>query len=179
MAELKLVSSVSGDGGPLLIADAFAIRAWRGMDEGGLDWAAAQARFGQAPQAPGFEIPLARGLAEGRGVLWNMGESGIVDVYTSGNKGAVLLRTLSPNAPAHVAEELATLAPQQPQRLGTLRLLSGALAVVWAGESGLVVELTDGALAPGMTDGTYECLHDEVETRGVRVRRCHVLFKGV
>jgi hypothetical protein len=173
------VGTVSGEGGPLLLADRETVTAWRGSDE---EYERLCTLFDERPGAEGFVIAIDRGF----GLVWEMEGGGTAYVFRRGRDYAVVARTWledpdDPGAPRALAEAAAT----ELLRIGELVIRSGVLAILWAPESGHAFESIDAAGLPmgemsmggtGLTleiaPGIYDCFHDRVTNSAGDARRC-------
>ena len=180
---MKHVGHVSGEGGPLLLADAHLLVGWRGTEEGGADYARAASLFDeQDPEPDGVEIPL----GAGHGVLWEMHGAGTTDVFRE-DDDVYLVRSWLDDESA--LPDLAEAEPFEQTRLGAIDVRSGALAILWAAESaicldpesvahggrpGFATSIDGAALILRVPPGRYAFFHDEVELPGGFARRCRV-----
>lgn len=181
---LDRLGSVGSEGGPLLLADAAAVRTWSGAE--GPDYRLACAPFDRDSALEGIELLL----GGHRGVLWEMAGAGVADVYRVLGGGFMLVRywLMDP----HSSAERLSLASQAVGRqtpLGRLTLSTGFACVMWAAITGEEVEPGPGSAAVegvqnsegtslvfAAAPGEYECLHDSVSTeQGGRARRCHFM----
>lgn len=182
---MRHLFSVNAEGGPLLLGDRQLVSTWRGADAA--DYDRLCDAYDATPGAPGFEFPLGAGT----GVTWEMEGAGTADVFGRNDGTLVVIRAwladgLGANEQADALRALAEARGSDALRIGTLRVPTGMLALLWAPESGaeLPDEITadfervakntaiEGSVflvkanAPG-----FDCTHDEVSAGGSQARR--------
>jgi hypothetical protein len=185
---MRHLNTVNSEGGPMLLMDARAARAWRGIEADGSDYERAGKVFEETP-VPGGVLSL----GEDQAIVWNMGGSGTAHVFVDTAEHLVILRAWLDNP--HDLEtlfEMAALPWSEAVPFATLDIPSGVLAVLWAPESGECIEDEDldvveskrptgemaidsSGLLVSMPSGHYQCLHDEVHAARGNARRCHLL----
>ena len=179
---MKHVGHVSGEGGPLLIADAALTLGWRGREEGGADYRLVCALFDERGEdLDGLPIDL----GAGSGVLWELCGSGSADVFLPSDHEVLLVRAWLDDEDALF--DLAEATAEERAFLGHVTVITGAATILWASESGACFEnevrlgrpVGDTSIdAPALTlplpRGTYGCFHDVVEVDGGVARRCFI-----
>ena len=182
---LEEIGYVSGEGGPLLLADRMIAVSWRGCEAGGKDYERACALLLDERPIEGCSI----GIAQGVGLVWDMEGDGTAAVFRRAPSYALLTR-IWPEDP-YDPEALRTLAEAPSvdrSRIAELSIRSGILAVLWAPEDGRAFESLDsmglpmGEMSMGGTGltlelaaGLYNCFHDFVENAAGEARRCHLV----
>ena len=180
------VGYISAEGGPLLIADAEVVRSWRGVEGG--DYERASALFDADSLLEGGVLSIAGSDA----VLWEMRGPGTAHVLAA-KLGEVLLVRMWPKddlgREADRALRLGTALAESSQRIGSFRVSSGFIAILWAAESGDCIcdhdykhagrpsgemAMDDAGLLVKVPPGRYECWHEAVETELAVARRCRV-----
>lgn len=181
---IKMLGTVSGEGGPLIIGDSLSIRSWDGF--AGDDFSRACTIFDSDPLLQGAHILVGTYSA----ILWEMQGGGIAHVYDLGNGDLMLVRPWLkfPYSPDEMVR-IAHVSPTSVLDLGTFRVSSGSIAVVWAAESGSCITDQDliktgsasGELSvPGSAFVTttehanYHVCHDYVAGIWGEARRCRL-----
>jgi hypothetical protein len=182
-AKLDRLGHVSTEGGPLLIADREGALSWKGVfGEGNDDYQRVCDRLNVHRNAPGFEIDL-RGQAA---IVWDM-PIGTAEIWRVAGESLVISRSWLELGSSQ-ARFLASLPAKNPIPLGTLRLNTQWLVIVWATESGeeiAKVTPSDGApmdlsvdnagIVVALPPGGYTCYHDEVSHGSATARRCLIV----
>jgi hypothetical protein len=83
---LEEIGHVSGEGGPLLLADLITVTSWRGVEEGGKDYERACDLLAEAPGGEGCAIAIEGGT----GVVWEMEGGGTAGVFRRGQDYVVV-----------------------------------------------------------------------------------------
>lgn len=187
---MKYLHEVSAEGGPLLIADAAVARGWRGIEGGDAsDYRIACEMFDR-DTVQGCALTI----GSGQGMVWDMEGAGVADVFALDSTHVVVVRAwLDDSVNADDFETVSRLA-ELPLRnaldFGSIKITSGALAILWATENGSCIGLLDipanwrptgemssesSGLLVSMPQGLYSCLHDYVQVDGSEARRCHIL----
>ncbi len=195
---MKYLDNVDSEGGPFLVADAKVARDWHGVEEGGSDYDRVCRMFSTDPDIPGGLTSV--GLE--RALVWETGGAGTGDVFLNGQDQLIIVRAwLDDAGDADDADELKTVTalaevpPNGAINIGSLRITSGVLAILWSPESGECIESLDvnfldddrskrpsGDMATDASGllvkveiGSYTCLHDEIELGNASARRCHLI----
>lgn len=190
-SSLNNLGTVSSEGGPLLITDAVIAQSWRGatfVEED--DYERVCDILIEAPEAEGILISI----AEGKGLIWEMAGSGTSDVFLKNSTHLVVVRTWLDDPDDTETIALFANAPlQEHQHLGSLRIETGIVTILWAPESGQGITPKDfsgystsiqglsvggSGLLVKLEPGDYQCLHDEIpETLGLgEARRLHLIM---
>jgi hypothetical protein len=184
MDPMHLLGTVSTEGGPILIADFEAASKWSGIDGEPSDYERLIGHLEVAGDAPGLQIDLA-GIPA---IAWQM-PTGTAEIWRRGKDSLLISRPWLEEG-SHSAAHLAGLPAKNPVRIGTLRIESGWLVVVWATEAGkdfavapeeartLNLSVEKSGLVAGLPHGAYECFHDEVSDGSESTQRCFVLPSG-
>jgi hypothetical protein len=182
MASAERLGYISTEGGPLLIGDRQVALNWKGASGDGADYQRACKQLESNPGIAGAEIHIAGSVA----IVWDM-PTGTADVWRRTPSSLSLTRSWldSDNDRGAV---LAELPPDNPVRLGTFRLESGWLVVVWAVENGEDIDHVEPASARALDlsvghagilvdfpNGTYVCYHDEIADGADTARRCVIV----
>ena len=182
---MEFVGHVNAEGGPLILLDHAVATRWRGIEDGGGDYRRACQLLDRTPRVAGLPIPV----GQGNGLLWDMGGPGTAMVYRHTQDHIEILRDWvdAPDGRAHT-RQLAALALQAAEEVGTIVLLTEWLIVLWAPEDGLAFESFDsagrangemafetGGLAVRAVPGEYRVWHDKVSTENGSARRCHLV----
>jgi hypothetical protein len=181
---MRHVGHVSGEGGPLLVADANLVRVWGGARDGSGDYARACALFdGHDPEPDAVSIDI----GPGHGILWELHGPGSADVYRSDDEIMLVRAWLDDEA---ALDALAEADGEQEQEIGELDVTSGAIALIWAPETGSVIDddvIRRGGRPPDeltvegtvfvvrVPPGRYHVWHDWVELEGGVARRCRIV----
>jgi hypothetical protein len=179
------IGHVSGEGGPLLIADREIALQWRGADAGSEDYDRACVLLDSGGDTELGTIAI----ADGQGVLWEMEGGGTADVFSRGPDRAVISRTWLEDPADEGAQRVLAEAPTaELERFAELRVTSGIVAVLWAAENGGAFEELDeeglpaGEMSMGGTGltfklapGVYDCFHDTLSNEAGDARRCHLI----
>ncbi len=187
------IDNVDSEGGPFLLADATVARDWRGSDGDGSDYERACRVLLADPEPPGALIFV--GLEQA--LVWDPYGAGTGDVFMNARGDLTIIRAwldepdgASSDDELKTVTTLAELPSGEATALGSLRITSGVLAILWAPESGECIEALDveenerptGEMATGssgllvrVAKGSYSCLHDEFELADVSARRCHLI----
>src|SRR5438132_5533412 len=165
---MRLLGSVSTEGGPVLLADLDGVGRWQGID--GDDYARACAQLDES-HATGFELTLGSRIA----AIWDI-PPGTAEVWRSSTIELVLSRPWLAEHEEH-GHALAVAPFVHAAQFATIEIVSGWLTVLWAAESGgdvTVAEPTDGyaldlsvgnaGLIAALPPGRYRCAADRVET---------------
>lgn len=181
---MRHIGHVSGEGGPLLLADATVARLWRGARNGANDYARACALFdGREPEPDAVSIALAGGAA----ILWELHGPGTADVFRDDDELMLLRAWLDDEA---ALDALAEADGEDAREIGVLEVSSGSLALLWAPEDGRCFDdevlrrggrpaadstIEGAALVLKLPPGRYEVWHDVVALEGGVARRCRVV----
>ena len=182
MGNIARLGYISTEGGPLLIADRLVALNWRGASGDGADYERACKQLEINTDRAGAEIRIAGAVA----VVWNM-PTGTADVWRRSPSSLSLTRSWLGSDRDRRAV-LAELPPNNPVGLGTFRLESGWLVVVWAAENGeeiahvepapsraLDLSVGHAGIVVEFPNGTYVCYHDEVAAGADTARRCVIV----
>jgi hypothetical protein len=183
--QYKEIGHVSGEGGPLLIADREIAVHWRGAEAGSEDYDRACALLDSGGDTELGTIAI----ADGEGVLWEMEGGGTAEVFSRGPDHAVISRTWPENPDDEGAPRVLAEAPTgELEHFAELRVTSGIVAVLWAPENGGAFEELDedglpaGEMSMGGTGltvklapGIYDCFHDALSNEAGDARRCHLI----
>ena len=185
---LEEIGRVSGEGGPLLLADLITVTSWRGIAEGGKDYERACDLLLEGPGVEGCAIAIGGET----GVVWEMEGGGTAGVFRRGQDYAIVTR-IWPEDPddTRTFRVLAEVAAADIARIAELSIASGVLAILWAPEDGRAFESLDPAGLPmgemsmggtGLTlelaPGVYDCFHDAVSNAAGDARRCHLVRRA-
>ncbi len=195
---MKYLDNVDSEGGPFLVADAKVARDWHGAEEDGSDYNRACRMFLTDPDIPGGLISV--GLE--RALVWETGGAGTGDVFLDNQDHLIIVRAwLDELSDAGDADELKTVTAlaevplNEATNIGSLRITSGVLAILWSPENGECIESLDisslgddkserpsgdmttdaSGLLVAIEIGNYTCLHDEIELGNASARRCHLI----
>jgi hypothetical protein len=183
---MKVLGSVSSEGGPFLLADALAVRSWRGAAESSTDYT----RLCEALDRAGPTWGLTWRLGDCDTVVWEAEGAGTADVLRTSPSSLLLVRGWFDGD-----WEAATLAAANVQRgkedlLGEIEIRCGVLAALWTPEDGTCVTEADVARGSGeptgdvaisgssllvrLSSGRYICHADQVEVGQGSALRCFV-----
>lgn len=180
---MKIVGSVSSEGGPFLLADAVAVRAWRGAAEGQADYEQLCDRLAQA--GPTWGCPLR--IGECAAVVWEAEGEGTADVLVAAPDSLLLVRGWFDGDWTAATMKAAAVTPGDGQTLGTVEISRGVLAILWAPEEGASITDADVARGAGepselaisgssllvpLPSGRYECFADQVHVDQGSALRC-------
>ena len=181
---LKKVGTVSSEGGPLLVVEATIARSWRGADND--DYERACEILSTEPMAEARLISI----ANGEGLIWDMGGPGISDVFLKSSTHLVVVRTWIDDPDDTQTIAVFANAPlQKHQSLGSLVFKTGIATILWAPESGEGIAPTNfgdsisieglsvggSGLLVKLEPGNYRCLHDEISGEFGEARRLHLI----
>ena len=178
---MKHLGYINTEGGPLLIADAAVAKFWEGTYGDGADYKRACKVFDDEPDVEGGAI----NINNQAGLLWEMDGAGTADVFMSDH--LVIVRTWPTDQSENTTPSLLANEPLQNSfELGNLTVDTGAIAVFWAAENGKNIQPLkvppiktaiphNSGLITRVDNGTYSCLHDEVETKLGVARRLHLI----
>ena len=173
--------SLNAEGGPLLCLDAAASSCWRGAEDGAADYGNLCAEIDARPDFSAAILPL----PGGPGVVWEMAGAGTADVFLRPDGSLIAMRAWLSEESAEELDRLVGAAASSRQELGDLAVPSGAIAVLWAPESGKSVPQGIGGLwqtVPGTAldesafvvkapYGHYSCLDEFVQVGEASARR--------
>ncbi|SRR5579884_548095 len=187
---MEALGTVSSEGGPLLLADAQVAAAWQGVEGNGSDYERACKLFAQNEHLPGGPISI----GQEQGILWELGGAGTAHIFCDSTDRLSLRLVrgwLHSPRDTNAVLALAAVPLRDTIGLGSLKISSGVLAILWAPESGEWISTlpipesarpagpmsVDGAgLLVHLPQGCYICLYDEVQLEdGQHARRCHLL----
>lgn len=177
---------INTEGGPLLLADFKMAQLWRGTDNDSADYQRACTLFDSNPAQEGIAISIADGV----GILWEMGGAGTADVFRINQRQIVVVRSwLNDPQSSYDIEKLASSPAKGFLEIGQIVLTSGALSIFWAAEDGRCFRNTDlkarrpsgetsveeSALIVQVENRTYRCQHDQIEMGCGTARRVHLI----
>lgn len=176
---VAMIGCVDSEGGPLLVGEVRLVRQWRGVeDEGGDgDYARACEFFDAHPEAQGGKLSL----GEGHVIVWEMAGAGTAFVFRVADEELVVVRVWlhDLNRLDEAVSKLAVSPAGIVAGVGTLRVETGQVGILWSAEdgsglparptarSGAAHELAGArtsAVVVQMPPGTYEVRHEETKT---------------
>jgi hypothetical protein len=183
------VGTASGEGGPFLLADARAVRAWHGGASNDYE------DLCKALDAAGPTWGLSWLLGANEATVWEPEGPGTVDVFASSEQSLLLVRGLGFEGDWDAATRLAAGAPAVDAGLiGHVDVPSGVLAVLWSPENGACVtdeDLIQGKSRPTgglaidgsslltrLPQGPYACFADLVRIPQGKALRCFIVPRG-
>lgn len=183
---MQVLGSVSSEGGPLLLADALAVRSWRGAAEGSTDYS----RLCEALDRAGPSWGLSWKLGDCDTVVWEAEGAGTADVLRPSPSSILLVRGWFDGDWEAATLDAARVPRGQEDLLGELEILCGVLAILWTPENGTCVTDADVARGSGeatgdvaisgssllvrLPPGRYTCHADQVEVGQGSALRCFV-----
>lgn len=176
--------TVSGEGGPLVIADAVDLHNWSGAEGSAYELACAFL------DEPGNEEGGSLMVENSKFLLWELRGGGTADLFKVGEDCYLIVR-IWPHGPYAASTEFAEV-PRNLDSLylGTIHVRSGFLGVLWAPENGNCIRkiedgrpsgdmaLDDGAWVFQCPPGQYSFWHDELRMVVGNSRRCWVEWQG-
>ena len=179
---------VSSEGGPLLIADSAIAQNWLGATfDTQDDYQRACEIFDAEPEVQGKLLTIANGM----GLIWDMGGAGTSDIFLRDSTHLVIVRAwLDDPDDEAIVSTFAHTPLREHKKLGSLNIKTGIVAILWAPESGQTIEPTDisinaapinnlgidgSGLLVKLPIGEYQCLSDEFTTEHGDARRCHLV----
>lgn len=183
---MRNVGTVSSEGGPLLIADVSIVRSWQGADDEDAYEHACEI-LTTVPKAEGKTISIANGT----GLLWDMGGQGVSDVFLKSSTHIIVVRAwLEDPNDVEIVTLFANTPIQECQRLGSVTIETGIASILWAPENGegIMPDVISGdaihieglsvkgsGLLVKLEAGDYQCLHDEISNASEEARRLHLI----
>lgn len=177
---------MSSEGGPFLLADAFAVRSWRGAAEGSTDYT----RLCEALDRAGPGWGLTWSLGDCNTVVWEAEGAGTADVLRASPSSMLLVRGWFDGDWEAATREAARVPRGEEDHLGELEIRCGVLAILWTPEDGTCVTDADVARGSGeptgdvaisgssllvrLPAGRYTCHADQIEIGQGSALRCFV-----
>ena len=173
---------INAEGGPLVCADARLARQWRGIENGGRDYERVCAMLTQSAEPPGVVFEISGGTA----AAWEMGGGGTADIFAMEPGDTIrIIRAWTDIDSTDIFTELAGADGGNQTIIGTIKVPTRYLAILWATESGeLIPERIEGdiqrvrgtsteksAYVMRVKNEMYRCSHDEVEIGDSRAIR--------
>jgi hypothetical protein len=184
------VGTASTEGGPFLLADARAVRAWHGGASNDYE------DLCKALDAAGPTWGLAWPLGTHDATVWEPEGPGTADVFVPSKHSLLLVRGLAFEGDWDAAIRLAAGAPPvEACLIGHVDVPSGVLAVLWSPEDGACVTDEDvmhrksrptgglaidgSSLLVAVPQGQYACFADLVRIPQGKALRCFVVPRGM
>jgi hypothetical protein len=180
---LEWLGVVSTEGGPLLIADREVVVDWNTVLGDDTDYRRACEPLDRSPQMRGFQLDVAGEAA----IVWDI-PTGTSDVWRRSPRSVVLSRCWVDRDDESARRSVASLPPVDPLGLGTFKLESGWVVIIWAAESGpdvakqapspaLALNLSVGGsgIVVDMPRGDYAVYCDEVTEGSTRSLRAFIV----
>lgn len=178
---MKILGTVSSEGGPFLLADWTTAQQWGGVDDSD-DYERACELLSGGKNFAEIEI------GNSRGIVWDAHGAGTADVIALPDRLTLIRLWFDEEEDEETILRLAALPIETPEPAGKLMLNSDALVLLWAPEDGGCLEnLPDELPAPPDGDlaidgsslivplaaGTYHCFLDELSDPDADAVRCH------
>ena len=174
---MEFFGTVSGEGGPLVFADASRIGIWDGIDGSSYEELCSFLEI-EGNEQGGKITPGGEEL-----IVWELQGAGTADVLRASNGSLLIIRSWLNSSEG--TNEVFTSQPRSKDAtlLGEIQIKSDFLGVLWAPENGSCVEelsegrpsgemsLDDGGWIVRCESGNYSFWHDNVQTADGDARR--------
>jgi len=190
LMSLRYIGPVDSEDGLLLFGDAATLRQWRGSDNEPAEIYRAETAI--AARHPGLSVSVGQAAA----VLWDIAGPGTVDVFVHREDESLRLvrswlegDSVSDSDELTIVTALASVPSTASLPFAEVVVDCGTLALFWPAEEGACIRRAPGgaftidseqtmtessAMVFPVASGRYQCVHDEVASKGAEARRCRL-----